>query len=478
MRTFTGLSFGVMLSLLGAPVLYAQDEAVLAALAQLDSPFADERAGGKAELIAYKGDLSRQLRKAMAEAPECVQAELLDVAQTRKDAALVEEAARLLGTANARLLPAARDYLLVLDAGKLVLDGSKMSDGGVAWDEFLAFRRRYIICGALLESQFKPGKYVGQFESLRREGGALLDADLLALAEPSELYCDALNLAAADRFSRGLDKGDYVRTAKFRRLANAELLSMALALVARGTLDVDLQQRLGKLDTSTLAAALYAVQELRIAAIRALALTRSTDDAADKLAAFYVQACRDQQNDMLKRLLDQDALKEEVEVTLARFGRPELLEIRIAGLRKRFEQPATGQAAVAAKNSGDVETQSRSNIAYLYLRAGDAATAEREWQAAVEQASSRLNTTNGRTRSALAVQLGAIYYNLACAQSRQNKSTKALGSLRKAVENGYVEFAWMLEDGDLESLRDSKAFADWFARVAPPALVDRLPAGR
>lgn len=475
MRTWTGLTFGLVFGLLGAPVLRAQDESVSAALAQLDSPFADERAAGKAELVAYKGDLSRALRKAMSDAPQCVQAELLDVVLARKDAALVEEAALLLGKADSRLAPAAREYLLVLDAGALALDVAKLGKGAKAFEEFMGFRRRYIICGALLEAQFKPGKFVGQFEALRREGGGQLDAELLALAEPREVFCDALNQAAQDRFERGLDKGDYVRLSKFRRLANAELLSVALAMVARGSLDDDLQQRIGGLDTSTLASALYAVQELRVSAIRALALTPNTDDVADKLAAFYVQACRDQQNDTLKRLLDQDALKEEVEVTLARFGRPELLEMRIASLRKRYEQPATGQAAVAAKNAGEVETASRSNIAYLYLRAGDADGAEREWLAAVEQAGARMNSTNGRTRSALAVQLGTIYYNLACAQSRLNKTTKALGSLGKAVENGYVEFGWILEDGDLESVRDTKAFADWFARVAPPALVDSLP---
>ena len=88
MRTWTGLTFGLVFGLLGAPVLRAQDETVSAALAQLDSPFADERAAGKAELVAYKGDLSRALRKAMSDAPQCVQAELLDVVLARKDAAL------------------------------------------------------------------------------------------------------------------------------------------------------------------------------------------------------------------------------------------------------------------------------------------------------------------------------------------------------------------------------------------------------
>jgi hypothetical protein len=475
MRAISKLTLGLMFSALGAPCLHSEDDPIAASLARLDSPFAEERADGKAELIAHQGDVSRQLRKAMADAPECVQAELLDVVLARRDAALVEEAALLLGTNNARLTPAAREYLLVLDSKSLSVDSAKLGNGAKAWDEFLAFRRRYQICGALLEAQFKPGKFTGQFEDLRSEGGAQLDADLLMLAAPSEAFCEALNEAASDRFEKGLQKGDYVRTARFRRLANAELLSLALAMVARGSLDEELQQRVTKLDTSTLAAALYAVQELRVAAIRALALTPNPDDTADKLAAFYVQACRDQQNDMLKRLLDQDSLKEEVEVTLARFGRPELLESRITNLRKRYDAPTTGQAAVASKSAGDVETQTRSNIAYLYLRAGDAATAEIEWAAAIEQVNARLNATNGRTRSALAVQLGAIYYNLACAQSRQNKSTKALGSLGKAVENGYVEFGWILEDGDLESLRDTKAFVDWFSRVAPPSLVDNLP---
>jgi hypothetical protein len=36
----------------------------------------------------------------------------------------------------------------------------------------------------------------------------------------------------------------------------------------------------------------------------------------------------------------------------------------------------------------------------------------------------------------------------------------------------------MLEDGDLDNVRNSEAFARWFAQVAPPSLVDQFLSGR
>jgi hypothetical protein len=73
--------------------------------------------------------------------------------------------------------------------------------------------------------------------------------------------------------------------------------------------------------------------------------------------------------------------------------------------------------------------------------------------------------------------LGSVYYNLACAQSLQLKLTRAGESLESARLNGYRDFNWMLEDGDLDALRHTPDFRAWFRKVAPPAAVDRLDAG-
>lgn len=103
-------------------------------------------------------------------------------------------------------------------------------------------------------------------------------------------------------------------------------------------------------------------------------------------------------HELLKRLIDQDSLREEVEVVMARFGRTELLEARMAALRSRYEQPATGQVVANSRSAADVETQARNSIAYLSLCAGDAASAEREWQAAIDQVQIRMNASTGRAR--------------------------------------------------------------------------------
>jgi hypothetical protein len=477
MRAMSKVAFGLMLGLLGGSRLCAQDESLKDALAQLESPFAEDRANGKAELIDHKGDIARELRNAMTDAPECVQAELLDVVQRRRDGALVQQAAALLNARGDRLPLAARDYLLALKSEDLKLDRQALGANQGAWDSFLSFRRRYAITLSLIEAQLKPGKYLGQFDALRAEYGDLLDNDLLALAQAKLEYKDALQKAAADRVARGLDGGDVIRNARFRRLYSGELLVLALQVAGVGSVDAEAQKLLASQDSSNFAAAVYMLQDLRVAAVRALAQSANGDEISDRLAAFYATGCRDSSSELLKRLMDQDALREEVEVVMARFGRTELLEARMVALRSRYVQPATGQVVANSRSAADVETQARNSIAYLYLRAGDAASAEREWQAAVEQVQLRVNATAGRARSALAVTQGAIYYNLACAQSLQHKTTKALGSLRKAVENGYAEFGWMLEDGDLDSVRSTRDFHDWFARVAPPSLADALAAG-
>jgi len=85
-----------------------------------------------------------------------------------------------------------------------------------------------------------------------------------------------------------------------------------------------------------------------------------------------------------------------------------------------------------------------------------------------------LRQAEGRNRSSMTSYLAAVYYNLACAQSLQFKNSRALASLKEAVGNGYKDFAWMLEDGDLDNVRVSEGFRTWFLDTAPPAVADRL----
>jgi tetratricopeptide (TPR) repeat protein len=50
------------------------------------------------------------------------------------------------------------------------------------------------------------------------------------------------------------------------------------------------------------------------------------------------------------------------------------------------------------------------------------------------------------------------HYNLACSLALKRKSPEALKALEKAMELGYRDIKWMMEDPDLKSLRDHPAF--------------------
>lgn len=50
------------------------------------------------------------------------------------------------------------------------------------------------------------------------------------------------------------------------------------------------------------------------------------------------------------------------------------------------------------------------------------------------------------------------HYNLACSLSLQNCPEDAIMSLREALERGYEDFDWMMEDPDLEEVRRQPEF--------------------
>ncbi|MDP8235665.1 MAG: tetratricopeptide repeat protein [Candidatus Erginobacter occultus] len=55
---------------------------------------------------------------------------------------------------------------------------------------------------------------------------------------------------------------------------------------------------------------------------------------------------------------------------------------------------------------------------------------------------------------------GPAYYNLACVQALQDRREAAIKNLRKAVEKGFSDRAFILDDPDLASLRADPAFQD------------------
>jgi len=50
------------------------------------------------------------------------------------------------------------------------------------------------------------------------------------------------------------------------------------------------------------------------------------------------------------------------------------------------------------------------------------------------------------------------HYNLACSLALKNRTPEALRTLARSVELGYADYAWMLQDPDLESLRENPGY--------------------
>lgn len=57
------------------------------------------------------------------------------------------------------------------------------------------------------------------------------------------------------------------------------------------------------------------------------------------------------------------------------------------------------------------------------------------------------------------------YYNLACSLVLMKRPGDALRTLKRAVDLGYMDRDWMVEDPDLEGLRTHPAFLELVARI-------------
>lgn len=59
------------------------------------------------------------------------------------------------------------------------------------------------------------------------------------------------------------------------------------------------------------------------------------------------------------------------------------------------------------------------------------------------------------------------HYNLACSLVLVNRTSEALRSLRHAVALGYRDFDWMLQDPDLEGIKEHPAFVELINQLKP-----------
>src|SRR3954467_5377645 len=59
------------------------------------------------------------------------------------------------------------------------------------------------------------------------------------------------------------------------------------------------------------------------------------------------------------------------------------------------------------------------------------------------------------------------HYNLACSLALSRRKTDALRSLRQAIELGYRDYDWMLQDPDLEELKTHPNFVALLDQLKP-----------
>lgn len=59
----------------------------------------------------------------------------------------------------------------------------------------------------------------------------------------------------------------------------------------------------------------------------------------------------------------------------------------------------------------------------------------------------------------LAPENAISHYNLACSLALKNHALEAIEALQTAMEKGYRDFSWLVEDPDLENLHQHPAFS-------------------
>jgi hypothetical protein len=478
-RALRFLTVFLFLNSLAIAPLAAQRDLLKRELEDLASPIALERAHAVARIVAIEQDIAADLRVAYKIADLHEQLGLLEASQLRADGALMQQAAEGLGDADERLALQSREYLMALEFEALLPDSADFTDAQVrAWDSFFTFRLRRDIAQALLAAHILPGKFLGQFDALRRFDAARLDRELLAVMAADPSFAEALNRAATETLARPVP-AERAFQAPWRRLQMGNgAFAPALAYLQEMKQSDNVKAGVKLHGRTAFMAALEVACGVRAAAVRALAESPQQGELIVLLTMYYDQLLQHLPDPEFASAIAVEDLCVELELTLARFGESALLTARIETLRAQIQRVDDPRANVNMQVASRPDLIAQNQIAHLLLRAGDAEGAEREWTAAVDTGLSMLALADGRNRASLSSYLAAVYYNLACAQSLQVKLTRSMASLREAVRYGYKDFGWMLEDGDLEGVRASDDFRDWFMDVAPPSVADRAGLSR
>lgn len=465
----------LLLAILISGVGFAQQESVKRELDQLAAPAAWQRSAAINRLASIKDDIDADLRVAWKTVQREERIGLLQVAQIRHSDALLQQAAVGLSNTDETLVAVSRDYLLSLPLQSLTPNTDKLTEAQAdVWRAFYSLRVQRDVARALLEAHMMPGKYFGQFDDLRQIDAERLDRVLLGFVRCDTELIEALNLASCEATDDSVP-AERTYDANWRKLQTAAgMFEPAMLYLQTMEKTKAVKAALKPISRNSFLGSLAIASGVRTAAARALAQSQGAESLRPELDAYYGKLLKQKADAEYANVLDPEDLRQEIELTLARFGDDRLLQARIATLRSQIERVdgVRSNVNMAASSHPDLITQNQ--IAHLLLRSGDFAGAEKEWTAGVATALVMLRDSDGRNRSSLSSYLAAVYYNLACTQSLLLKLSKGLHSLKEAVRYGYKDFSWMLEDGDLQSVRQFEGFDEWFEDVAPPSIADRL----
>lgn len=124
---------------------------------------------------------------------------------------------------------------------------------------------------------------------------------------------------------------------------------------------------------------------------------------------------------------------------------------------------AAGSGAAQSARDMEFEQQcdSINRLVNVAIKNDDNQRAEQECLQVIKLLESRPEAT----RQLYSMILTNLYYNLACFQSLQNKKSEAIQSLELAYQHDYRNYRHMLQDTDLDNLRDEHGFKDILARI-------------
>jgi hypothetical protein len=282
------LTLVVMIVALLAGPLAAQRDRIKRELPHLASPAAFERAAAASRIAAIEGDIAADLRLAWGIADLHERIGLLQAARMRQDGALIQQGAAALSDPDERLSETVRDYLMVLPFDTLQPDLSQLdAEQSEAWDAFRTFRVQRDVAQALLVANLMPGKYFGQFESLRDHDEGAVDDALAAFMRADAAVAEPLELAAIQTIESDGPPGRAFQST-FRRLASAAGgFDPALEYLRTFEVTDELEHRIRRTPRSRYLAALEVYAGVRAGAVRALAGSRNAEGLTPPLLAFY-----------------------------------------------------------------------------------------------------------------------------------------------------------------------------------------------